>query len=500
MYASAALAAAPSRGADAVATVEATSAEDPMVAAVMAQHPPSADWYFVLDTSGEMLAVAQAARADIAKLIEVIPEGDRVAVMAMHTRPSEALPLSAIDHFNRQTLMDKVATLDLTSAKDADLGGGLSWAVHHLSAKTAADLSFVVMAGPFCHSPSVSSDFDSGGRGCRPIRGIDKIASSYAESRGARKVEATLLTLAPPGGASDPVGLEAVRKVFPEATVVDGKTVSFAAWAEDFRKRLPLHRVMPLVSGDVSAAGLKLVVAGAPTAEHPVARVILSAGTQHLGLRVHDLVINGVHYPDGDLAPSVMHDIPVTLPPAPFQLWPGVETLEVPITATASGEILPADGLRAVGIDPARPALTASINATVERDVGPSYLRLSTLSVLGVLFVSLASVYAQVRGRTSALEGAFSYRRVGASRQALDVSGRSAVAICKGPEGDLVVGAERDAVVIFRMVKSNKAADAEIVVCREGVQVNSKPVPKGVHKVVPGATSVQFDDFRLTWE
>ena len=93
-----------------------------MVTAIMAQSPPPADWYFVLDTSGEMLAVAQAARADLARLIEVIPEGDRVAVMAMHTRPSEALPLSAIDHFNRQTLMDKVATLDLTSAKDADLG------------------------------------------------------------------------------------------------------------------------------------------------------------------------------------------------------------------------------------------------------------------------------------------------------------------------------------------------------------------------------------------
>lgn len=471
-----------------------------MVTAIMAQSPPPADWYFVLDTSGEMLAVAQAARADLARLIEVIPEGDRVAVMAMHTRPSEALPLSAIDHFNRQTLMDKVATLDLTSAKDADLGGGLSWAVHRLSAKTAADLSFMVMVGPFCHSPSVSSDFDSGGRGCRPIRGIEKIASSYAESRGARKVEATLLTLAPPGGVSDAVGVEAVRTVFPDATVVDGKTVSFAAWAEAFRKQLPLHRVMPLVNGDAGVAGLQLTVAGAPTAENPVAQVIVSAGTQHLGLHVRDLVINGVSYPESDLAPSVVHDIPISLPPAPFQLWPGTETLEIPITATATGELLPADGLREVGVDPARPALTATATAKVVRDVGPSYLRLSTLSVLGVLFVSLASVYAQVRGRTAVLEGAFSYRRVGAARQALEVAGRSVVAICKGPDGELVIGPEDDAVVIFRMVKSNKAGDAEIVVCREGVQVNSKPLGVGVHKVVPGATSVQFDEFRLTWE
>lgn len=471
---------------------------NPIVGALSTGALASADWYFVLDTAGGMLPIAQAARADIAKLVEVIPEGDRVAIVAMHTRPTDALPLTAIDGVNRQTLVDKVKTVDLTSAKDVDLGGGLSWTVHHLGEAGAAPLSFVVMLGPFCHSPSIASDFDSGGRGCRPIRGLDKIAQTWESSRGDKLVQATLVQVAPADGVVDPVGVDAARKVFPGAVSVVGQ--QFSTWAADFRARLPLQRLLPLVHRDAERAGLALTITSPPTEARPIAGVQASGRTQALPLHLSNVRVNGVPYPDADLSPSVTWEVPLELPDPGLRLWPTTERVELPITVTADAELRPADGLRALSIDPARPGVSTTTAASIERRLGPSYGQLVALGVLGALFAGLVVAYGRVRGRKTLLEGSFSYRPVGQARRVLDLSALQEAPICIGLDGELVVGRRADAVFILRMVKTSLGADAELEVLKADVQINSKPSPPGVYPVRVGATSVQFGDYRLTWE
>jgi len=474
------------------------TAANPVVGVLMARSPAPADWYFVLDTAGGMLPIAQAARADIAKLVEVIPEGDRVAIVAMHTRPTDALPLTAIDAVNRQTLVDKVKAVDLTSAKDVDLGGGLSWTVHHLGAPGAATVSFVVMVGPFCHSPSIASDFDSGGRGCRPIRGLDKIAKTWESSRGDKLVQATLIQVAPTDSVVDPVGVDAARKVFPGAVSVVGQP--FATWAADFRARLPLQRLLPLVRRDAERAGLALMITAPPTEARPIATIQAAGRTGSLPLRLSNVRVNGVPYPDADLAPSVTWEVPLVLPDPGMRFWPTTERVELPIVVTADGELGPAEGLRALSIDPVRAGLSTTTAASVERRLGPSYGQMVALGVLGALFAGLFVAYGRVRGRKTLLEGSFSYRPVGQARRVLDLSALQEAPICVGLDGELVVGRRADAVFILRMVKTSLGADAELEVLKPDVQINSKPAPPGVFQVRVGATSVQFGDYRLTWE
>ncbi len=473
---------------------------NPMVSTILAHKPGPADWYFILDTAGSMLPIAQAARKDIASLVEVMPEGDRVSVVAMHTRPSEALPLSRIDAVNRTTLSQKIAALDLTSAKDVDLGGALSWAVHHLTDPDAANLSFIVMASPFCHSPSVASDYDSGGRGCRPIRGLDKIASTYAESQGGRILATTLIELAPPDGVVDPVGVDAVRKVFPGAVTIDGKTEPFATWAADFRQRLPLQRVLPLAHHDAERTALLVRVDHPPTAESPIATVTLTSGMNLLDLHLSALDINGTDEGETDLRPTASFQVPIDLPPQPFRLLPAEESVNLPIRVTATGELRPADGLSAVGIDPARPALTATGTAVVTRRIGPSWPEVVLAGILGVAFIGMAATLLRSRARKPVLEGQFSYRRLGQARQTLPLAGLTEAGVRAEPNGDLVVAGTEEAILVFRMNKTSLGATAEVEVRREGVEINSKPVAIGVHAVRVGATSLQFDDYRLTWE
>ncbi len=474
------------------------TAANPLVGVLMAQSPPPADWYFVLDTAGGMLPIAEAARAEIAKLVEVIPVGDRVAIVAMHTRPTDALPLTAIDSVNRQTLADKVKAVDLTSAKDVDLGGGLSLTVHHLGEPGAATLSFVVMVGPFCHSPSIASDFDSGGRGCRPIRGLDKIAQTWESSRGDKLVQAMLIEVAPPDGVVDPVGVDAAKKVFPGAVAVAGQP--FATWAADFRARLPLQRLLPLVHRDAESAGLSLTITTPPTEARPIATLKASGGTRSLPMHLSNVRVNGVPYPDADLAPSVTWEVPLVLPDPGMRLLPSTEHVELPITVTADGELRPVDGLEALSIPAARGGMSATTAASVERRLGPGYGQLVALGVLSVLFGGLGFAYTRVRGRKALLEGAFSYRPLGQARRVLDLSALQEAPICIGPDGELVVGRREDAAFIVRMVKTSLGADAELEVLKPDVQINSKPSPPGVYPVRVGATSVQFGDYRLTWE
>lgn len=473
---------------------------NPLVGVITAQRPAPADWYFVLDTAGEMLPIAQAARAEIARLVEGIPEGDRISVVAMHTRPTEALPRARIDSVNRKTLSEKITTIDLTSAKDVDLGGALSWTVHHLTQTDAASLSFLVIVSPFCHSPSIASDFDSGGRGCRPIRGLDKIASTFAQSRGDRLLATTLIQVAPSTGVVDPVGVAAVQKVFPGATLVDGAVQPVSTWAKDFRQRLELQRVLPLARRDAETLVLAVTVSEQPTTTNPVANITLASGMKYLGLQLTDVTINGVAREQAELAPTASYPVQLDLPPVPMRILPAEEVLEIPIVVHATGHLKPADGLAAVGIPPDRADLTATTTVRLTRRIGPTWVQATVLAGLTVAFVAMGVLLARVRTRRVSLEGQFSYRRVGQARRGLDVAGRAVAPICLGPDDSLIVGDAAQAVVILRMTKTSLGAEAEVDVRRAGVQINSKPAEPGVHAVRVGATSVQFDDFRLTWE
>lgn len=475
-------------------------AVNPVVAAVQAHGDTPVDWYFVLDTSGGMLPIARLLRADLSRWIAGIPDGDRVAVVAMHTRPTEALALTQLDAGNRASVVNLVRTLDLTSANDADLGAGFSWAVHHLTTDGGADRSVLVMMSPFCHSPSVASEFDSGGQGCRPVKGLDKLVDAYAAGHGERLLTTMLYTVAPGKGGVDPVGVAAAQQLFPGATVIDSDTMAMGRWVDDNLANLAVQRALPIARRDAERAALRLTVDATGADTTGAARVRIDGGTTALTLHLTGVTVNGAASDDLDLAPSAVVPVPLDLPPEPFQLWPGQQQIDVPVTVAAAGRLEPADGLTALGIAPDRPGLTATAVAHVVRPVGPTILQAVVSSALGVAVFGGLAALVRARGRKVVLEGAFSYRQVGGNRQPIDVGAVSEAAIGVLPSGGLGLVPPAQAVVILRVVKAPGGAQAEIDIRRDGVEVNARPLERGVHPVRAGAVSVQFDDYRLTWE
>lgn len=477
--------------------------EQAVVDAVRAHSPPPAEYVFLLDTAGPMLDVARGLRDDLAAIVDRLPEGDKVEVVALHTRPTVALESTQLAADNRAAVVERVRAMELTSAKDSDLGAGLAYATSRLNRADGAALQFVVLVSTFCHSPSVTSDYDSRGRGCRAIRGLPKMIESFQAGRKDRLAVATLLPVSTATQPVHPEGLEAARQFFGEVQVVDTTAQSPEAWAARYAAYAPLERVLPLVRSDAKNAGLSLRVVRQPTAQKPTAQIEVSGGTSWLGLSLTEVVASGAVAgalpPSMELAPTLTLEVPVTPPPTPFAILPNEDTVSLPITLSGIGQLQPAAGLGALGIDPARPALSATVNASWTRSYGlPAWL-------VGILLAGVAAVSAGTtiilrrRLRRVRLGGNFSYRYLGGARQAMDLGALEEAYIAVDPAGGLVVR-RNGAVLAVRMVKQGLDAYAEAEIFADGVEINRKPARRGRHRVVSGATSFQFGDYRLTWE
>lgn len=483
--------------------VELTPAEQALVQQVTAGKSPPAEYVFVLETAGPMLDVAKGARGDIARIVQNLPAGDRVEVVSFHVRTSVELESTAITDEGRAALVEKIRNLDLKSAKDTDLGAGLAYTVERLGRPDAPRDQFVFVLSTFCHNPSLSSPYDSGGRGCRAIKGFQKIVDDAAASAKTHVRAATLLATAAGSQKPDPNGLRLVADLFPGAAQIDTATTPFPAWAAGYAKRAPLERVLPLARAEAQGLTLSLHTVSSPTASNPVATVELASSAVHLGLQLNGTQVEGA--PAGsiperlELAPTVTLEIPVTLPSPPFAILPGEATVQLPVRIIGDGTLLPAEGLQAAGIEPLRPGLAAAGTVPYTYRYGISWVILvatmmvvSGTSVMGFMF--LRRKFRPVR-----LGGAFSYRRSGGQRVALDIAQLAEVTIGIDENGDLAANRGRR-VLTFRMVPDGDELVAEVEIHREGVEINRRPARPGVHRVVPGATSVQFGEYRIAWE
>ena len=116
-------------------------AGSPRLAAAPVEH------LFLLDTAGNQFAGAQAARDSIASIVAGLPVGDSVAIIVYHIRPSTSLPVTRIEEAGRADLVNKIKAIELTSAKDSDLGAGLAYTANQITRSDAAPVIYVYMIG-----------------------------------------------------------------------------------------------------------------------------------------------------------------------------------------------------------------------------------------------------------------------------------------------------------------------------------------------------------------
>lgn len=466
--------------------------------------PPRADWLFLLETSREAKPLADAARAEIAAFVAEVPAGDTVEIVAYHTRASASLPATVVDEAGRAALVEQVRTLELTSAKDVDLGAALARAADTLGRPSAGDVQFVYVVSSFCHAPAFASEWDSGGRGCRAVRGVDRLAGMVAAGRDHRLLVTTVF---PRPTSSQPVhqpGVETVRKVFDPVGEFVVADTDFATTLARVRARMAATRLGPVAAADAARLHLTAQVEQAPTPDAPRARIRLDSGLQRLALRLDDLRIEGAASSAPEtltLQPDAHFEVDVPLAPPRFSLLPQTETLELPIRISGEGTLLPPDGLRAAGIEPTRPKLAAEVTVRLSRTYGLS-APVATLLIVGtVLGVAFGTLWLRGRLAPRRLGGSFVYRRANGPRRVLDIADLDEAAIVVRPEGELGVGRTQDSVLVLRMARRLFRTHAEVEIRTTlPVEINTRPVAAGRHKIVAGATSFQFGEYRLTWE
>lgn len=472
--------------------------------AAYAEAAPAADHMFLLDTSISMLPTAEAARADVARFVEAIPAGDTVEIVAFHTRPSIALPATKVTDEGRAELVARVRDLELNAAKDQDLGAGIAYATGSLNRTNAAPVQFLYVVSSFCHAPAFQSDWDSGGRGCRAIRGLERMTSDFREGRGDRLLVTTLFPLAPVGREVYEPGVKAVEGVFSAAGETTVASVPFAAFLDDVRAQIPVRRLRPLAAAEAARFAFGVAIERAPTAADPTGVLRLTSGLQDLDARLTGVRVDGHVGTEAPsellLAPDATLPVAFELPLPPVSLFPGTQTLEFPVTVRADGTLLPEAGLRAAGVDPARPGLEATTVVTISRTYGLP-LHVAVLAVLGVFgVVGFATLLVRARLAPRRLGGTFVYRKGSGPRRELDIAQLDEAGIVVRAEGELGVGRPRDAVLILRMRRPFFTSYAEVEIRAKDVEINRKKVAPGRHRIVAGATSFQFGDYRLTWE
>jgi hypothetical protein len=142
----------------------------------------SAEVIFLLDTSVGLSSSVEELKPKLAELVGLLPEGDRVTVLAVHTRSNEVFPTEKLTAANRVSIMDRLKKLNLPSANEADQGAAAAAVAGILERSGANPLRLVVWVSDFCHTPSIQSPWYSGGRGCQPIRNLELLSRQFPDS------------------------------------------------------------------------------------------------------------------------------------------------------------------------------------------------------------------------------------------------------------------------------------------------------------------------------
>ncbi len=466
--------------------------------ALLASAPVRVDHVVLLDTAGAMRDVAQALLEPLARYVEALPAGDGVAIVAFHTRAMEVLPITIVTDADRATIAARIRVLELPSANSVDLGAGLDALARALRGRgPAARVAYVV--SPFCHDPSLNSDWDAGGRGCRAVRGTERLNAAF---KAAASTPFSVYLVGAPNGSRAP---EVAGRAVATQTTAPGWPVLIDAPAVEFfraqTQALPDARAVPVLRAEAASAGLALSI---DAQDGGSATLRISSDAPHLQFRATFLEITGAAAPTGEVALSPAAEVPVALdvPPPPFSVLPRSDRVPVTVRVRAALAPLQAEALAAVGIASSPRPTEAEATVIVPRVWGPSTAT-AVAGGVGVAALGAAGLVVARRRRPHPLGGAFSYRRHGqTARQSLDVAERSEVAFVVDRDGTLRVGTgeEDGAMFLLRAHRTHRGPAWEADILKPGIEMNGKRVRPGLCPVVPGATSFRFGDHRVFWE
>ena len=455
-------------------------------------------WYFVVETAGGGLAVANAAREPLAQLVEALPAGDRLEIQVIHTRASTLLDRT-VDDAGRAALAADLRALEFPTAKATDMGAALSHLMSRLN--TASGPREVLMVGSFCHQPPIGSPWADGGFGCRSILGLDALNTEVDARGGLGNVEAHLFPVNLPPQAHDPRGVAQASTILAPA-FVEVETGPVEAWLAEARAELAMHRARPVARAEAGAFAVSATVVQEPSKEAPRARVELTSNLRQLGFAIRELTVEGgrVVTPATELAPNATIEVEVDVPAPSFSFLPRTDTVELPLKIRFTGELTPTDALRQADVDPAHAPVEVAVVARASRSYGLSPVRAGGMLASVLLLTGAATLALRRRLAPIRFGGTFTYRKAGGARRSLDIGDRSEAAIVVMPDGTLGLGRKEDAVIVLRMERPLWNTRASVWVRASSVELNARPAAPGWHRIVAGATSFQFQDFRLSWE
>lgn len=453
---------------------------------------------FLLDSSRSVEALTEGVRGDIADLVNVLPEGDEVTIVAFHTRPYVSLARTRVTEAGRQKLVDSIRTLDLPGGFDRDLGDGLNELALLLAEPSAAHFQHVVGISNFCHEPTTLSAWGSGARGCSPIRNQNVIGKQVKALVDDRRLAVRWFPVRDSADLVDMAGADAARRQFGGELLSDAP----GTWLQNFRERLASERPRPVATHDAREAAFTLT-ASAPD-EAGNLQLTLTSTAAVLDLELENLAWTGLEgAPPSSLrlSPSATIDARLLLPPGPLSLFRRNERVDVPAAITADGRLGPSAALSVLALEPRRRGLSAEVTLTVVREVGPSPA--VSVLLLAAIFVLSGTAAVFVRGRIMPLQlgGTLNARFQGGPRTPLPIASRKEAAIVLPAGGGTPsLGEAKQAALILRVRRPVWQLQAEVQVNAEDVEINGKPARPGVHAIVPGATSFRAGEWRLTWE
>ena len=456
------------------------------------------EYVFLLDTSQALEATSESLRPDIARLVEVAPVGDAVTILTFHARHFAVLPRTVIDAAGRPALAEKVRTMDFAAGYDRDLGDGLHGLAEHLGQAATPDFVYVFGVSNFCHAPTVTSAWSSGGRGCSTIRNQARIGELLAPLRESSRVRAVWFPVSVKDAPADPAGAAAAVHEVGGELVTDGPN----AWLQNFAARLVGERARAAATADTKDAGFTLEVVSPPD-EGGVVEVELRPTARVLELELTEVVVTGatgaVPAHLGLAEPARLH-LQMEPPPTPWSLFPREDSVKVKLTVSGEGQLGPASAIHLWGMSGRRSRLEAQTLVDVPRRYGLPLP--AALGLLAVIFVGAGFGAVLVRGRMMPLRlgGTFSARFRGGARQALAIAELAEAAIVLEPEGRARIGKREDAAIVLRVRRPVWRLYGEVQIRVPDAEINGRKVSPGTHQVVPGATSIRTGEWRLTWE
>ena len=170
------------------------------------------------------------------------------------------------------------------------------------------------------------------------------------------------------------------------------------------------------------------------------------------------------------------------------------------VTLRAKGKLGPAPALSLWGMNTSPRGLEAEVTVPVRRTYGLGGLTAAAV-LLGVFAGSgLAAVWVRGKFMPVRLGGTLYARHRGGPRQSLDIAESATAGIVLAADGTARIGNEQEAAVVLRARRRLWTLQAHLDILAEDVEINGQAAKRGLHRVIPGATSLRVGDWRLAWE